>query len=86
MIRTKEIILVFSIVVLSISLVILSSWTNEIVIFSNLPKTINKQIIYQIITLLGAIFFLSVLRLTKKGNFKVIFEKVIFPLTYYLSQ
>ena len=75
MIRKKEIILVFSIVVLSISLVILSSWTNEIVIFSNLPKTINKQIVYQTIALLGAIFFLSVLRLTKKREFQSHFRK-----------
>lgn len=75
MIRTKEIILLLFIVVLTISLVIVSSWTNEIVIFSNLPKMINKQIIYQAITLLGAIFFLSVLWLTKKKEFQSYFQK-----------
>ena len=75
MIRTKEIILLLFIVVLTISLVIVSSWTNEIVIFSNLPKMINKQIIYQTITLLGAILFLSVLWLTKKKEFQSYFQK-----------
>lgn len=75
MIRTKEIILLLFIVVLTISLLIVSSWTNGIVIFSNLSETINKQIIYQSTTLLGAFSFLSVLWLTKKEEFQRYFRK-----------
>lgn len=75
MFRTKETILLFFIVTLTISLVILSSWTNGIVIFSSLSETINKQIIYQSSTLLGTFIFLSVLWLTKKEELRRYFRK-----------
>lgn len=71
----KDILLLLFIVVLTISLVIVSSWTNGIVVFSNLSETINKHIIYQSVTLLGTIFFLYVLWLTKKEEFQIYFQK-----------
>lgn len=75
MIRTKEIILLLLIVLLTISLVIVSSSTNGIVIFKNLSEVINKQIIYQSITLLGTFFFLFVLWMTKKKELLTYFQK-----------
>ena len=77
MIRAKEVILLLFIILLIGSLVIVSSWTNGIVIFGNLSETINKQIVYQSITLLGTFFFLFVLRLTKKKEFQSHFRKGI---------
>jgi cell division protein FtsW (lipid II flippase) len=75
MTRTKEIILLLLIVLLTISLVIVSSSTKGILIFKNLSEVINKQIIYQSITLLGTFFFLFVLWMTKKKELKTYFQK-----------
>lgn len=75
MIRTKEIILLTFIVVLTISLVIVSDWTNGFVIFDNLSNSINKQILYQSITLFGTIIFLLILRLVKRTKFQAYFRK-----------
>ena len=75
MIRTKEIILLTSIFILTISLVKISDWTNEVVIFDGLSSMINKQIVYQSITLLVTINFLFVLRLVKRSKFQTYFRK-----------
>lgn len=75
MLKSKNIILLLLIVFLTISLVLLSNWTNGIVIFDNLSKTINKQIVYQTITLLGTIIFLFLLRWAKRTEFQEFFRK-----------
>ena len=68
--RTKNIILILLIIVLTMSLVFVSSLTNGTIIFKGLSEAINKQILYQSITLMGAIVFLFVLWLTKKKEFQ----------------
>lgn len=75
MFKIKDILLLLLIIVLTISLVLISSWTNGIVIIRNLSETINKQILYQLITLFIAIIFLLVLWLTKKEEFQRYFRK-----------
>ncbi len=73
--RTKDIILILLIIVLTMSLVFVSGWTNGIIIFEGLSEAINKQILYQSITLLGAIILVTVLRVTKKQTFQRYFSK-----------
>ena len=75
MFRTKDIILLLLIIVLTISLVLVSSWTNKIVIFDNLSETINKLFFYQSITLFVTTIFLFALWLTKKTEFQGYFRK-----------
>ena len=75
MFRTKDIILLLLIIVLTISLVLVSSWTNKIVIFDNLSETINKHFFYQSITLFVTTIFLFALWLTKKTEFQGYFRK-----------
>ena len=73
--KSKDIILLLLIIVLTITLVLVSSLTNGIVIFDNLSKAINKQILYQTITLLGTGVFLFVLWWFKRPEFLEYFRK-----------
>lgn len=73
--KPKNIILFLLIITLTISLVFVSSWTNEIVIFDDLTDSINEQILYQSITLFGTIIFLLILRLAKRTEFQAYFRK-----------
>jgi len=75
MFKLKDIILLLSIVTLTAALVFVSSWTNGIVIFDNLSKSINKQIMYQTTTLFGTIIFLFILWRVKRNNFEKYFRK-----------
>lgn len=75
MFNLKSIALLSLIIALTISLVFASSWTNGIVIFDDLSKAINKQILYQSTTLLGTLIFLFVLWLTKRTIFQEYFRK-----------
>ncbi len=75
MVKTNDIVLLILIIVLTVSLLLVSSWTNGIVIFDNLSQPINKQILHQSITTLGAIIFLFVLWLTKKTVFREYFRR-----------
>ena len=75
MFKIKDIVLLLLIIVLTISLVLISSWTNGIEIIRNLSETINKQILYQLITLFITTIFLFVLWLTKKEKFQKYFRK-----------
>jgi hypothetical protein len=75
MFKLKEFILLTLIVALTLGLVLVSSWTNGIVIFDNLSESINKQILYQSITLTGTIIFLSILWAAKRRNFLEYFRK-----------
>lgn len=75
MFKSKDIILLLLIVGLTIALVLVSSWTNGVVIFDNLSKTINKQIIYQTITLFGTTIFLFILWWAKRAEFQEYFRK-----------
>ncbi|MCH2235646.1 MAG: CPBP family intramembrane metalloprotease [Crocinitomicaceae bacterium] len=73
--KPKNIVLFLLIITLTISLVFVSSWTNGIVIFDDLSDSINKQILYQSITLFGTIIFLLILRLAKRTEFQAYFRK-----------
>ncbi len=75
MLKPKDIILLLLIVALTIALVFVSSLTNEIVIFDNLSKPINKQILYQTITLFITFIFLFILRWAKRSEFQEHFRK-----------
>ena len=71
----KSIVLLAIIIAFTISLVFVSHWANGIVLFDGLSTKINKQIIYQSITLLTTIVFLFVLCLTKRKTFQAYFRK-----------
>ncbi len=71
----KSIVLLAVIIAFTIALVFISHWANGIVIFEGLSTKINKQILYQSITLLGTMVFLFALWLTKKNTFKAYFRK-----------
>ena len=73
--KSKDIILLLLIIIFTITLVLVSSLTNGIVIFDNLSKAINKQILYQTITLLGTGVFLFVLWWFKRPEFHEYFRK-----------
>lgn len=75
MFKLKDILLLLLILTLTIGLVLVSKWTNGIVIFDDLSKTINKQIIYQAITLSGTSIFLFVLWWFKRPEFLEYFKK-----------
>ena len=75
MYKSKSISLLILIITLTISLVFLSHWAKEIILFENLPKKINSQIFYQSISVFGTIIFLFILRHTKKTTFKEYFQK-----------
>ena len=71
----KSIVLLAVIIAFTIALVFVSEWANGIVIFEGLSTKINKQILYQSMTLLGTMVFLFALWLTKKNTFKAYFRK-----------
>jgi len=71
----KSIVLLAIIIAFTISLVFVSHWANGIVLFDGLSTTINKQILYQSITLFMTIVFLLVLWLTKRKTFQEYFRK-----------
>ena len=71
----KSIVLLALIIAFTIALVFMSHWANGIVIFEGFSITINKQIVYQSITLLGTMVFLFALWLTKRNTFKAYFRK-----------
>ena len=75
MFKLKSIGLISLIIALTITLVFVSSWASGIVIFNDLSKAINKQILYQSTTLLGTIIFLLLLWLTKRTTFEEYFRK-----------
>ena len=75
MIKSKDILLLLLIVILTIALVFVSNWTNGFVIFDNLSNAINKQIVYQTITLFGTSLFLFVLWWFKRSEFLEYFRK-----------
>ena len=67
MFKWKDILLILFIITLTASLVFIGKRTDGIAIFYNLSPAINKQILYQLITLVFAIVFLCILFLTKKS-------------------
>ena len=75
MFNLKSTALISLIIALTISLVFVSHWTNGIVIFDGFSSTINKQILYQSITLFMTMVFLFVLWLTKRKTFQEYFRK-----------
>ena len=71
----KSIVQLAVIIAFTIALVFVSDWANGIIIFDGLSIKINKQTLYQSITLLGTIVFLFALWLTKRNTFKAYFRK-----------
>jgi len=71
----KSIVLLAIIIAFTIALIFISQWANGIVLFDGLSTTINKQILYQSITLLGTMVFLFALWLTKRNTFQAYFRK-----------
>ena len=71
----KSIVLLAIIIAFTIALIFISQWANGILIFEGLSTKINKQIIYQSITLLGTMVFLFALWLTKRNTFQAYFRK-----------
>ena len=60
---------------MAIALVFVSNWTNGIVIIDNLSEAINKQLVYQTITLIGTSIFLFILWWIKRPEFLEYFKK-----------
>ena len=60
---------------MSISLIPICNWVNGKVLFENLSEPINKQIVYQSVTLFVTIIFLLLLLVIKKDKFKEFFRK-----------
>lgn len=75
MIKPKEILLSLLIIFLSFALVLISKLTNDIYIFKNLSKSINKQFVYQSVTLFVTFIFLIILKASKKHSFLIYFNK-----------
>lgn len=75
MMKSKEIILLILIVLLTASLLFVGSLTTGVIIFENLSPLTNHQIIYQGVTLLIAILLLLVLWAVKRTEFQTHFRK-----------
>lgn len=73
--KTKDILLFLLIIVLTVSLVFISKWTTGIAVFDNLSLAINKQILYQSVTLFVTIVFLFILWSAKRTIFTQYFRK-----------
>ncbi|WP_375582692.1 type II CAAX prenyl endopeptidase Rce1 family protein [Cyclobacterium xiamenense] len=58
----------------TVGLPLLGKWTTGRVLFGCLPEAINKQIIYQSITLIGSIVFLLVIRYLRPSVFRTYFR------------
>lgn len=73
--KTKSYLYLGLIVLLTVSLVVISHGLDGVVLFESLSIPINKQILYQTITLIISIFLLLVLKSVKKNEFKAYFRK-----------
>ena len=73
--KTKETVLFLLIILCTIGLAVLSYMTNGVIFFDGLSEAINKQMVYQPITLGGTAIFLFILYLTKKDVFVTYFRK-----------
>ena len=74
-IKTKEAILLILIISLTIALVFISNATNGMIVFNRLSESINKQIVYQSITIFVTTVFLMILFFHKKEEFQRYFCK-----------
>lgn len=75
MLKSKDILLLLLIVVLTVSFLFIGKWTSGIVIFDNLSPLTNHQIVYQGVTLLIALLLLLVLWIFKREELKFFFRK-----------
>ncbi len=71
----KNYLLLLLIIAFTVALPLLSEMATGMVVFDNLPKIINKQLIYQSLTLLSTIAFLGILRFCKPTVFQIYFKK-----------
>lgn len=73
--KYKDYFILLLVISISTSLLFLSNWANDVILFDNLSNIVNKQIVYQSITLLITILFLVVLWRYKKHEFNNHFRK-----------
>lgn len=73
--KIKDILLLLLIIALTISLVFIGRWATGIVVFDNLSLAINKQILYQSVTLFATVVFLFILWSAKRTIFTQYFRK-----------
>lgn len=73
--KTKNCILLLLVVAASVSLIFIGNWTETIVLNNSLLPIVNKNLIYQSITLLLAVLLLVVLRISRKKVFAAHFRK-----------
>lgn len=73
--KTKSILLLALILALTAALPLLSQWANGKIIFETLSVAVNKQIVYQSVTLLMTLLFLFALSLFRKAEFRTYFRK-----------
>ena len=71
----KHLLILLLAIALTITLPVLSSLASGTVFFEHLPTAINKQILYQPVTLLIAFAFLAILRIFAPDTFKTFFKK-----------
>ena len=73
--KTRNTILLSLIVLFSISLLIIGKWAASIQLFNSLPLLINRNIVYQAVTLVLALILLIILRFFRKLEFDEHFRK-----------
>jgi len=73
--KTKSYLYLGLIALLTILLIVISNELKGVVLFESLSTSINKQILYQSITLIISIFLLLILKSFKKKEFQAYFRK-----------
>lgn len=73
--KTQSYLLLTLIVFVTIALLPIGMWASDVIIFASLSKMINKQIVYQTVTLMITITLLFILKKTKSKEFAVYFNK-----------
>jgi membrane protease YdiL (CAAX protease family) len=73
--KTKSYTYIGLIILLTILLVVLSKVFNGVVLFENLSLQINKQLLYQSVTVIISIFLLLFFKSVKKKEFNTYFKK-----------
>lgn len=73
--KPKNYLLLLLTIALSVSLIFIGNLAGTVVLNNSLPAIINKNIIYQSVTLLLTVLFLIVLRFSRKEVFTTYFRK-----------
>lgn len=73
--KSKNYVLVLLVVAASVSLIFIGNWAETIVLNKSIPPIVNRNLIYQPITLSLAVLLLIVLRISRKEAFASYFRK-----------